>query len=76
MDRETIVAKSKDNELVIRQVRSTIGRPRKQREVLRGLGLRRPGHVVRRPDTDAVRGALRKVAHLVEVREAGDETAA
>lgn len=70
------MAKSKKTELVIRQVRSTIGQPPAQREVLRGLGLRRPGHVVRRPDTEGVRGAVRKVSHLVEVREAGDEAEA
>ncbi len=55
--------------LRIRQVRSQIGRPRKQREVLRSLGLRRIRHEVRRPDTPAVRGMVAKIPHLVEIVE-------
>jgi large subunit ribosomal protein L30 len=51
------------------QVRSLIGRPRTQREVVRGLGLRRIRHVVERPDTPAIRGMVAKVPHLVEIVE-------
>lgn len=36
--------------LRIRQVRSPIGYPRRQRETLRGLGLRRIRHEVERPE--------------------------
>ncbi len=57
------------NKLVIQQVRSTIGRPRKQREALLGLGLRRIGHRVERDDTPRVRGAINVVSHLVRVEE-------
>lgn len=53
----------------IRQVRSPIGRPKKQREVLRSLGLRRIRHVVERSDTPAVRGMVTKISHLVELVE-------
>ncbi|RMF84077.1 MAG: 50S ribosomal protein L30 [Nitrospirae bacterium] len=56
--------------LIITQVRSAIGRPRDQRATLRGLGLRRIRHTVERPDTPAIRGMVRKVAHLVQVEEA------
>ena len=55
--------------LRIKQVRSAIGRPPKQHEVLRGLGLRRMHQVVERPDTPAVRGMVAKVPHLVELVE-------
>jgi large subunit ribosomal protein L30 len=51
------------------QVRSLIGRPQVQREVVRGLGLRRIRHVVERPDTRAIRGMIAKVPHLVEIVE-------
>lgn len=61
--------KKQSGTLRIRQVRSPIGRPRKQREVLRGLGLRRIRHEVERPDTPAVRGMVNQVSHLVEVIE-------
>lgn len=53
----------------IEQVRSPIGYNRKQREVLRGLGLRRMRHVVTRQDSPAVRGMIAKISHLVKVVE-------
>lgn len=64
---------SSDNQLIIRQVRSVIGRPPRQRRTLRSLGLRRIGQEVRRQDSPAVRGAVRAVAHLVEVESADSE---
>ncbi len=55
--------------LKIRQVRSPIGFPRPQREVLRSLGLKRIRQVVERQDTPAVRGMVAKIPHLVEIVE-------
>lgn len=52
--------------LAVKQTGSPIRREASQRETLRGLGLRRVGHVVELEDTPAVRGMIRKVAHLVE----------
>ena len=63
------MAKKKIKTIKVRQVRSAIGRPRKQREVLRGLGLRRIRHVVERQDSEAVRGMVLKISHLVEIVE-------
>ncbi len=57
------------NTIRIEQVRSAIGRPAPQREVLRSLGLRRIRHVVERQDTPAVRGMVKKISHLVRVLE-------
>ena len=53
----------------IEWVRSTIGFPRSQRELIRGLGLRRLHHVVERPDTPQIRGLVGNVPHLVQVVE-------
>ncbi len=50
-------------------MRSVIGRPSSQREILKSLGLRRIRHVVEREDTPAVRGVVAKIPHLVEVVE-------
>jgi large subunit ribosomal protein L30 len=50
-------------------VRSAIGYPRDQRATLRGLGLRRIGSVSELVSTEAVRGMLNKVRHLVRVEE-------
>jgi large subunit ribosomal protein L30 len=49
----------------IKMIGSVIGCPDKQRETVRGLGLRRLNQVVERPDTPAVRGMVKKVPHLV-----------
>ncbi len=46
---------SEKNMIRIEQVKSPIGYPKTQREVLRSLGLRRIRHVVEREDTPAVR---------------------
>ena len=53
----------------IRLRRSPIGTSPRQRETLRGLGLRRVGKSVILKDSPAVRGMLRLVAHLVAVEE-------
>jgi large subunit ribosomal protein L30 len=56
--------------LKVTQVKSGIGRPETQRLTLQGLGLRGPHKSVVLPDTVAVRGMIRKVAHLVTVEAA------
>ncbi len=53
----------------IQQTKSAIGSTRKQREVLRTLGLRKLNRVVERQDIPAVRGAVTKIAHLVTILE-------
>ncbi|RLE02052.1 MAG: 50S ribosomal protein L30 [Candidatus Aminicenantes bacterium] len=60
-------SKSGEKQLRIKLVRSLIGRPRKHREVVRGLGLRKLNSVVIRKDCPEIWGMIRKVPHLVEV---------
>jgi large subunit ribosomal protein L30 len=55
--------------LTITQRRSANGASPKQRDALRTLGLGKIGRSVERPDDRTVRGAVRVVGHLVEVRE-------
>ncbi len=55
--------------LVLEQVRSTNGANPRQRDSLRTLGLGRIGKKAERPDEPSVRGLVRSVAHLVEVRD-------
>jgi len=57
----------------IRWVRSGIAFNRKQKEIVRSLGLRRLHQVVERPDTPSVRGLIAKVAHLVEIVDGGGQ---
>ena len=58
------MAKSK---LTVRQTGSPIGHKPAQRQTLMGLGLNKVGRTKELEDTPAVRGMIRKVAHLVEV---------
>jgi large subunit ribosomal protein L30 len=55
--------------LKVVQIYSGIGRSKKQREILRGLGLRGPNRHVVVDNTPAFRGMVRKVLHLVSVEE-------
>jgi large subunit ribosomal protein L30 len=55
--------------LKITQVRSPNGASRRQRDSLRTLGLGRIGKSAERPDDPTVRGLVRSVQHLVEVRD-------
>ena len=61
-------AKKTDGKRVrVTLVKSTIGFNRNQAKVVEGMGLRRLGHTVELPDTDATRGMILKVRHLVEI---------
>jgi large subunit ribosomal protein L30 len=57
------------NILKIKMVKSEIGRPEKQRKILRGLGLTKLNSTVTLADTPQVRGMINKVVHLVSVEE-------
>lgn len=55
--------------LKIKMVRSEIGRPEKQRKILRGMGLHKLNSCVTLVDTPQIRGMVQKVIHLVSVEE-------
>ena len=50
----------------VRQIGSPIRREATQRQTLIGLGLNKLHRISTLPDTPAVRGMMRAVAHLVE----------
>ena len=53
--------------LKITQVKSTIGFNKDQAKVTQSMGLRRIGHSVELADTEATRGMILKIRHLVTV---------
>ncbi len=53
----------------IKYIRSSIGRPQRQKNIVRGLGLKKLNQVVERPDTPEIRGMVLKIPHLVEILE-------
>jgi large subunit ribosomal protein L30 len=70
-----MVAKRKSNKeaapatIRIQYYRSSIACPLKQKEIVRSLGLRKLNQIVERPDTASMRGAVKKVPHLIRIIE-------
>ncbi len=59
---------AKEKTIVVTLKRSGIGKPKTQRDTLRGLGLTRLHKQVVVEDTPAIRGMLSKVIHLIDVK--------
>ena len=55
--------------LVVKQIKSVIGRPETQRRTLAALGLSRIGKSSELDDNASIRGMIAKVSHLVSVVE-------
>jgi large subunit ribosomal protein L30 len=55
--------------LKVTKIKSVIGRPEKQRKIMKGMGLTKLNKTVTLVDTPQVRGMINKVIHLVSVEE-------
>jgi len=53
----------------IQYYRSFIAAPKTHKTIVRSLGLTKLNQVVERPDTEAMRGAVAKVPHLLRIVE-------
>lgn len=53
----------------IQQIKSGIGYSKKQKAVLKSLKLGKMHKIVELPDTEAVKGMIRKIPHLVKIVE-------
>ena len=60
---------SKNSKLIVKQVKSAIGRQGYQRKTLIGLGLNKINKQRELDDTPSIRGMIEKVKHLVELKE-------
>lgn len=58
-----------EKQLVIRQVRSSIGTKPKHRGTLRALGLGRIGKSRVHADRPEIRGMIARVSHLISIEE-------
>ena len=56
---------TKTEMLKITQIKSTIATPKKVRQVVESLGLRKIGHTKLYKDNNCIRGMINKVPHLV-----------
>ncbi len=61
--------KTKAKQIAVTQIKSSIGRLKKHKSCLAGLGLRRIGHTVVIEDTPAVRGMVQAVEYMLRVEE-------
>jgi len=64
------MAKKKKQQFAITLVRSPIGYSKRQKATLKAMGLKKVNQSVVMDNTQAIRGMIDKVAHLVEVDEA------
>lgn len=55
--------------LKVTQIKSGVGRIKRQRQIIRALGIKRLHQSVEHPDTPQLRGMIEKVSHLVKVEE-------
>ena len=55
--------------LAIKQIRSAVGRRYDQHRTLAALGINRVNDVVIHNDTPQIRGMIKKVIHLLEIKE-------
>ena len=63
------MAKQKTKRLEIKQIRSESGRQASHRRTLRALGLRYHQQSVIQQDTPQIRGMIRQVSYMLDVRE-------
>ena len=63
------------SKIKIRQIRSVIDRPERQKLTIEALGLGRPNWEKIHNDTPQIRGMINKVSHLVVIEEYKEEKA-
>lgn len=56
--------------IVITQIRSTIKRPKRQKDTIKALGLGKINKTVEVEESPQIKGMINKVSHLVNVTEA------
>jgi large subunit ribosomal protein L30 len=69
MPRKAANKETNEGKIRIEYYRSFIAAPKTHKTIVRSLGLRKLNQVVERPDTDAMRGAVAKVPHLLRIVE-------
>ena len=58
-----------ESKIRIQYYRSFIASPKTHKTIVRSLGLTKLNQIVERPDTEAMRGAVAKVPHLLRIVE-------
>ena len=61
------MAKKQSNTLRIKLVKSGIGYPKRTKRTIEALGFHNLNQVVEHEDSEALRGMMTKVSHLIEI---------
>jgi len=56
-----------NTKLQVTLIKSTIGRTKKHRDIVAGLGLKKLNQTVEHADTPEVRGMISKISHMLNV---------
>lgn len=57
------------SKVIITQVKSAIGKPKRQKDTIKALGIKKLNVPVEKEATPQVMGMIRKVSHLLSVQE-------
>lgn len=60
---------TQSEKIKIQYYRSSIGYARKQKDMVRGLGITKLNQIVEKPDNAAMRGVVAKIPHLLRIVE-------
>lgn len=67
------MAKKKENKengkIKIQYYKSMIGYSKKQKAIIRGLGITKLNQIVERPDNPSMRGIIAKIPHMLRIVE-------
>lgn len=58
-----------NTKLQVKLIKSTIGKPKKHRDIVAGLGLKKLNHSVEHNDTPEIRGMISKISHMLIVAQ-------
>ena len=58
-----------NTKLQVKLIKSTIGKPKKHRDIVAGLGLKKLNHSVEHNDTPEIRGMISKISHMLNVAQ-------
>ena len=61
--------KKDDGNIKIQYYKSTIGYSKKQKAIVKALGLTKLNQTVERPDTPSMRGMVTKIPHILRIVE-------
>jgi large subunit ribosomal protein L30 len=61
--------KTSGGNITIQYYKSTIGYSKKQKDIVRGLGITKLNQTVTRQDTPSMRGIVNKIPHLLRIVE-------